>query len=183
MIPGYIYRLIYLNTFRLDMSHNSILLGISTIPPSSNLRTSHCFAGLKTPNCKLPFMDEESKVQRKEETVPCMAVMAVSGFTPKHVTWGPLLYPTLPSHRCIKHLSGPPALPPRGLSPSWDDIQNCTQSFKGKMLGINSTFTNREADSGPATDENDVYRVVNKKGKLLSHKMEKNKNSAQKLYS
>lgn len=113
-MPGYIYHLIYLNSSRLDSSHNNTLLGISTIPPSSNLRISHCFGGLKTPNRKLPFMDEESKVRRKEETVPFLAVMAVPGFTPKHVTRGPLRCPTLP----IKHLSGPPALPPRGLSPS-----------------------------------------------------------------
>lgn len=50
------------------------------------------------------------------------------------------------------------------------------------MLEINQTLLHTEADSDPATDENDVYRDLNKKGKLLLHKMAKNKNSIQKLY-
>lgn len=45
------------------------------------------------------------------------------------------------------------------------------------MLEINQTLLHTEADSDPATDENDVYRAPNKKGKLLKHKMEENKNS------
>lgn len=49
------------------------------------------------------------------------------------------------------------------------------------MLEINQTLLRTESDSDPATDENDVYRALNK-GKLLLHKMEKNKNSIRKLY-
>ena len=50
------------------------------------------------------------------------------------------------------------------------------------MLEINQTLIHTEAASDPAPDENGVYRALNKKGKLLLHKMEKNKNSIQKLY-
>lgn len=62
----------------------------SYIFPFLQFKNSALLCGFKTSNCKLPFMDEDTKAQRREKTIPFTAVMAVP-FTTKPLTPGALL--------------------------------------------------------------------------------------------